>query len=69
MVLQLALPSGELPRFYGFLMDEKQEAKKTGSKVLSSKELFGNEKLVLIEHEGGMYRLMVTKQGKLILNK
>ena len=69
MVLQLALPPGELPRFYGFLMDEKQETNKTGSRILRSKELFGAEKLVLIEHENAVYRLMITKQGKLILNK
>jgi len=38
-------------------------------KLLTSKELFGNEKLVLIEHENTVYRLMITRQGKLILNK
>ena len=69
MVLQLALPSKELPRFYGFLMDEKQEPKKPASKMLRSQELFGDEKLVLIEHQNAVYRLMITRQGKLILNK
>ncbi len=50
-------------------MDEKQNKQDSLAKVLRSKELFENEKLVLIEHESAVYRLMITKQGKLILNK
>ena len=69
MVLQLALPSHELPTFYGFLMNEKQESKKHAPKIMRSKDLFGDEKVVLIEHESAVYRLMITRQGKLILNK
>ena len=70
MVVQLALPSHKLPTFYGFLMDDKKSKNDPPDRTaLSSKELFGNEKLVLIEHEGSVYRLMITRQGKLILNK
>lgn len=70
MVVQLALPSRELPIFYGMLMDEKKSrAEDADKKVLRSTELFGGEKLVLIEHDGATYRLMITRQGKLILNK
>ena len=69
MVLQLALPVHGLPLFYGFVMDEKPGIKRPNVKTLRSQELFGEEKLVLIEHEGATYRLMITRQGKLILNK
>ena len=34
-----------------------------------SKELFRSGKMVLIEHAGQVYRLMITRQDKLILNK
>ena len=54
---------------FGECMDEKQNKQDSLAKVLRSKELFENEKLVLIEHESAVYRLMITKQGKLILNK
>ena len=45
----------------------KQEPK-TSVKYDSS-QLFGSEKVVLIEHAGQTYRLLITKQDKLILNK
>lgn len=41
----------------------------SGNPVYSSKNLFGSTKEVGIEHEGFFYRLRITKQGKLILNK
>ena len=70
MVYQVALAAQDLPLFYGCVMDEKKNRTDGISrKVLRSKELFGEEKLVLIEHEGATYRLMITRQGKLILNK
>ena len=70
MVLQLALPAHQLPTFYGCIMDEiKSKAGDAGQKVLRSEELFGSEKLILIRHEGATYRLMITRQGKLILTK
>lgn len=37
--------------------------------VLHSAQLFGSKKLVLIRHNDDWYRLMVTKQNKLILMK
>jgi hemin uptake protein HemP len=70
MVLQIALPSNDLPRFYGFLMEKDQDKNiPAAARMMHSRELFGNDKLVLIEHEGAVYRLMITRQGKLILNK
>lgn len=38
-------------------------------RVIEAAELFGNETEVGIIHNGSMYRLRVTRGGKLILNK
>jgi len=38
-------------------------------RVIESTELFGESREVAIEHDGAIYRLKITKQGKLILNK
>ena len=38
-------------------------------KVWASKELFGDAKLIQIEHGTEVYQLRITRQGKLILNK
>ena len=70
MVLRLALPSDQLPLFYGTVMDEKKDgSNEVGKKMWTSAMLFGDQKLVHIEHEGATYRLMITRQGKLILTK
>lgn len=37
--------------------------------VIKSENLIENGREVGIEHEGSIYRLKITKQGKLILNK
>jgi len=39
------------------------------NRVIESRTLFGERKEVAIEHDGSVYRLKITKQGKLILNK
>ena len=46
---------------------EKREIKK--ETVLSSDEIFKGERCVVIEHNGDHYRLLITKTGKLVLNK
>lgn len=38
-------------------------------RVVRSEDLFGDRSLVLIKHRNDWYRLMITKQGKLILTK
>jgi hemin uptake protein HemP len=38
-------------------------------RIISSGELLGNDKLVIIRHEHEEYRLHVTAAGKLILTK
>ncbi|WP_035526836.1 hemin uptake protein HemP [Hoeflea sp. BAL378] len=37
--------------------------------VFDSKQLFGASSEIGIMHQGSLYRLKITRQGKLILNK
>jgi len=41
----------------------------TPVRIISSDELFKSETEIGIVHQGAMYRLRVTRGGKLILNK
>ncbi len=38
-------------------------------RILDTEEIFGHERAVIIRHAGESYRLLITKQGKLVLNK
>ena len=38
-------------------------------RVVSSEDLFRGRQEVIINHQQNLYRLMITKAGKLILNK
>ncbi len=38
-------------------------------RMVSSRALFGGDREIGIEHAGALYRLKITRQGKLILNK
>jgi hemin uptake protein HemP len=38
-------------------------------RMISSRELFGDDKLLIIRHDKDDYRLQVTATGKLILTK
>jgi len=40
-----------------------------GVRTLTSDSLFRGEYEIGIEHHGALYRLKITRQGKLILNK
>lgn len=44
-------------------------ADKTPTPVVSSRELFGTQRTVLIEHQGQCYTLRLTRKNKLILTK
>ena len=44
-------------------------AEMSGMKIVESRELFGRLTEIGIMHEGSLYRLKITRQGKLILNK
>ncbi|MEO3999972.1 hemin uptake protein HemP [Mesorhizobium sp. CAU 1732] len=39
------------------------------TRIVTSDSLFRGTHEIGIEHEGAMYRLKITRQGKLILNK
>lgn len=39
------------------------------ARVVTSESLFRGTHEIGIEHEGSLYRLKITRQGKLILNK
>lgn len=41
----------------------------TPARKLTSDSIFRGEREIGIEHHGALYRLNVTRQGKLILNK
>ncbi|WP_026618762.1 hemin uptake protein HemP [Ensifer sp. WSM1721] len=38
-------------------------------RVVESHDLFLGDNEILISHEGAIYRMKITRQGKLILNK
>ena len=38
-------------------------------RTIASDQLFAGEREIGIEHRGALYRLKITRQGKLILNK
>lgn len=44
-------------------------ARFAGPQTLDSRELLGNQTVVLIQHGDEVYRLQATRQGKLILTK
>lgn len=39
------------------------------ARCFTSDELFAGESEIAITHEGSVYRMKITRQGKLILNK
>ena len=60
---RMQLPNAEdrAPRSYEF--------ERPQMRTLSSHALFLGEHEIGIEHHGALYRLKITRQGKLILNK
>lgn len=38
-------------------------------RVIESTQLFDGDSEICIRHDGALYRLKITRQGKLILNK
>lgn len=55
--------SAAAPRF------ELSQADRSAERIIESRALFGDRKEIGIEHDGAVYRLKITRQGKLILNK
>ncbi|TDH39083.1 hemin uptake protein HemP [Pseudohoeflea suaedae] len=60
-------PSDTPPESAGITL--RDAAEKSGVKVVESRELFGRLSEIGIMHDGSLYRLKITRQGKLILNK
>lgn len=48
---------------------EPATARELPGDVVRSRELFGQQREILIEHEGELYRLRITRRNKLILQK
>jgi hemin uptake protein HemP len=48
---------------------QRQETSLLSIRTVSSAALFGGEHEIGIDHHGSLYRLKITRQGKLILNK
>lgn len=45
------------------------ETATTPERVIRSEELFAGERIVLIQHAGEKYRLLITRNDRLILQK
>ncbi|MFC5757696.1 MULTISPECIES: hemin uptake protein HemP [unclassified Rhizobium] len=51
------------------LAPPRNEAAAADIRVLESGDLFAGTNEIMIRHDGLIYRLKITRQGKLILNK
>ncbi|WP_445082886.1 hemin uptake protein HemP [Chelativorans sp. YIM 93263] len=49
--------------------EDESLRRRTGPRTVTSEELFRGATELTIEHAGSLYRLKITRQGKLILNK
>ena len=50
-------------------MPTRHDAARPATRTISSDHLFAGDHEIGIEHRGSLYRLKITRQGKLILNK
>ncbi len=48
---------------------ENENSSEQRVRLLESDELFGDGNEIMIRHDGAVYRLRITKNGKLIMNK
>lgn len=48
---------------------DNQPAPAAEARVLRSEELFAGQRMLLIEHAGQRYRLLITRNERLILQK
>lgn len=70
----VATPNGSLPNQVPRLPERPSASATSAShasapRMLDSSALMGDQALVLIQHQGEIYRLQTTRQGKLILTK
>jgi hemin uptake protein HemP len=59
----------EMPNLTKQPPGEVMDALSPGVRVFQATELFGPSKEIGIRHDGALYRLRVTRAGKLILTK
>ncbi|MFU0503334.1 hemin uptake protein HemP [Pseudaminobacter sp. NGMCC 1.201702] len=50
-------------------VEKPYEAARLSVRTVSSTSLFAGGREIAIDHGGALYRLKITRQGKLILNK
>jgi len=54
----------------GIQMEKRQKYHPNADvEMINTKELFKGSRELIIEHENEFYRLIITKSGKLVLNK
>lgn len=53
----------------GAVTADHRPPRPTDSGVIDSAALFRGSREITIHHEGALYRMKITRQGKLILNK
>ena len=49
--------------------DTAAASERVSARVIRSEELFAGERIVLIQHAGEKYRLLITRNDRLILQK
>jgi len=47
----------------------EKNVESSDKRIICSEELFKGSREIIIEHDQDQYRLLITKSGKLILNK
>jgi hemin uptake protein HemP len=57
------------PRRPASFVENRTPRMRAPMRVVTSQSLFVGEHEIGIEHHGALYRLKITRQGKLILNK
>lgn len=62
-------PKVFLNRAHALEVQPRSEYKRMLVRTLTSQSLFQGEHEIGIDHGGSLYRLKITRQGKLILNK
>ncbi len=54
---------------FDFKNPDKAKIADIGIPVIDSSQLFGKGNEIMIQHDGAIYRLRITRNGKLIMNK
>ena len=63
------MPSFNVPVEAGGSSDDEGAGHPVTGRVFTSDDLFAGAVEITISHENALYRLRITRQGKLVLNK